>query len=66
MIAYNSYKNDGQWQNRSEEGARVGMRICICMCVYVGGGGASNGYVLTRTYGRLVTARSSKAYTVEI
>ena len=42
--------------------------VCACVCarVCVCVGGASNGYVLTRTYGRLVTARSSKAYTVEI
>ena len=50
----------------------VGMRICIyvyvcvCVCVCVRGGGVIKCYVLTRTYGRLVTARSSKAYTVEI
>ena len=42
MIAYNSYKNNGQWQKRSEEGARrVGMAaymyvyVCVCVCVCV-------------------------------
>ena len=37
------------------------MYVYVYVCVR---GGIK--YVLTRTYGRLVTARSSKAYTVEI